>query len=129
VGALILLSNFILGLFGPEFLAARTPMIILGIGQLFNAGTGVVISLLIVTGQHKTATKVYGVSAGLYLILAFLGIRVFGLVGAAVATAIIMALWNIWLSELAYRRLGLHTAIPAAVQALARRRLQSGQKD
>jgi O-antigen/teichoic acid export membrane protein len=129
VGALILLSNFILGLFGPEFLAARTPMIILGIGQLFNAGTGVVISLLIVTGQHKTATKVYGVSAGLYLILAFLGIRVFGLVGAAVATAMIMALWNIWLSVLAYRRLGLHTAIPAAVQALARRRLQSGQKD
>ena len=128
VGALILLSNFILGLFGPEFLAARTPMIILGIGQLFNAGTGVVISLLIVTGQHKTATKVYGVSAGLYLILAFLGIRVFGLVGAAVATAMIMALWNIWLSVLAYRRLGLHTAIPAAVQALARRRLQSGQK-
>jgi hypothetical protein len=36
----------------------------------------------------------------------------------------IMALWNIWLSVLAYRRLGLHTAIPAAVQALARRGLQ-----
>ena len=121
VGALVLLSNFILGLFGPEFLAARTPMIILGVGQLFNAGTGVVISLLIVTGYHKTATKVYGVSAGLYLILVYFGIRYFGLVGAAVATAMIMALWNIWLALLAYDRLGLHTSIYAAMRSLIRR--------
>ena len=121
VAALIFLANFILGLFGPAFLAARTPMIILGIGQLFNAGTGVVISLLIVTGYHKTATKVYGVSAGLYLILAYIGIHFWGLIGAAVATALIMALWNIWLSILAYKRLGLHTSIIAAALARTKR--------
>jgi O-antigen/teichoic acid export membrane protein len=121
VAALIFLANFILGLFGPAFLAARTPMIILGIGQLFNAGTGVVISLLIVTGYHKTATKVYGISAGLYLILAYIGIHFWGLIGAAVATALIMALWNIWLSILAYKRLGLHTSIIAAALARTKR--------
>ena len=120
VGALILLSNFILGLFGPAFVAARTPMIILGVGQLFNAGTGVVVSLLIVTGYHNTATKVYGVSAALYILAAYVGILFWGLTGAAVATALIMAFWNIWLSALAWKKLGLHTSIFAAMRALPR---------
>jgi O-antigen/teichoic acid export membrane protein len=120
VGALILLSNFILGLFGPAFVAARTPMIILGVGQLFNAGTGVVVSLLIVTGYHNTATKVYGVSAALYILAAYVGILFWGLTGAAMATALIMAFWNIWLSALAWKKLGLHTSIFAAMRALPR---------
>ncbi len=118
VGALALFSHFILGLFGPAFVAARIPMIILGVGQLFNAGTGVVVSLLIVTGHHNTATKVYGVSAGLYIVVAYVGITLWGLTGAAVATALIMAFWNIWLSTLAWKKLGLHTSIFAAMRAL-----------
>ena len=118
VAALTLFSNFILGLFGPAFVAARTPMIILGVGQLFNAATGVVVSLLIVTGNHNTVTKVFGVSAALYILAAYVGITLWGLTGAAAATALIMALWNIWLAGLAWKRLGLHTSIIAAMRAL-----------
>ncbi len=115
---LSLFSTFILGLFGEAFVAAQWPMIILGVGQLFNAGTGVVVSLMIVSGHHLAVTRVFGVSALLYVILLFFGIQMFGLIGAAVATALTMALWNIWLNRLAWRQLHLHTSIVEAVIAL-----------
>ena len=114
-------SSFILGLFGEAFVAAQWPMIILGAGQLFNAGTGVVVSLMIVSGHHVAVTRVFGVSALLYVILLFFGIQAFGLIGAAVATALTMALWNIWLNRLAWRRLHLHTSIVEAMVALPKR--------
>ncbi len=100
-------------------------MIILGVGQLFNAGTGVVVSLMIVSGHHMTVTRVFGVSALIYVILLFFGIQAFGLNGAAVATALTMALWNIWLNRLAWRDMKLHTSIVEAMIALIRRYRQT----
>ena len=114
-------STFILGLFGEAFVAAQWPMIILGVGQLFNAGTGVVVSLMIVSGHHVAVTRVFGISALLYVILLFFGIQTFGLIGAAVATALTMALWNIWLNRLTMRQLHLHTSIVEAMVALPQR--------
>jgi len=64
---------------------------------------------------------VFGVSALLYVILLFFGIQAFGLIGAAVATALTMTLWNIWLNRLAWRRLHLHTSIVEAMVALPKR--------
>ncbi len=119
---LSLLARPVLSLFGPAFGAAAVPLIILALGQLVNAATGVVVALFIVTGQHWRVTGVFGLSAALYLILTYLGIRFYGLVGAALATAGIMAFWNIWLSVDAARRLGLQTSIGAAVAELLRRR-------
>jgi O-antigen/teichoic acid export membrane protein len=118
---LSLFSTFILGLFGEAFVAAQWPMIILGVGQLFNAGTGVVVSLMIVSGHHVAVTRVFGISALLYVILLFFGIQAFGLIGAAVATALTMALWNIWLNRLALRQLHLHTSIVEAMVAFLKR--------
>jgi len=122
---LSLFSDFILGLFGEAFVAAQWPMIILGIGQLFNAGTGVVVSLMIVSGHHMTVTRVFGISALIYIILLFFGIQAFGLIGAAMATALTMALWNIWLNRLAWRDMKLHTSIVEAMIALVRRKRQT----
>lgn len=117
-----LLARPVLSLFGPAFVAAEVPLIILALGQLVNAATGVVVALFIVTGQHLRVTWVFGLSAALYVLLTYLGIRFYGLVGAALATAVIMAFWNIWLSADAARRLGLQTSIVAAVAALLPRR-------
>jgi O-antigen/teichoic acid export membrane protein len=123
---LSLLARPVLSLFGPAFVVAAVPLIILALGQLVNAATGVVVALFIVTGQHWRVTGVFGLSAALYGVLTYLGVRFYGLVGAALATAGIMAFWNLWLSVDAARRLGLQTSIVAAVGELLRRRLRTG---
>ncbi len=106
----------ILRLFGPDFVAAQGPLIVLGLGQLVNASTGVVVGLLIVTGHHIRVTVVFAWSALLYLILTYLGIRFFGLMGAALSTAMTMSLWNIWLHRWTVKRLGLRTSIVSALR-------------
>jgi O-antigen/teichoic acid export membrane protein len=119
---LSLLARPVLALFGPTFVGATTPLIILALGQLVNAATGVVVPLFIVTGHHVRVTVVFGVSAALYVVLTYLGIRAWGLVGAALATALVMAAWNIVLTMDAGRRLGLQTSIVAAIEAWRRGR-------
>lgn len=120
VVGLSVLARPVLGLFGPAFVTATTPLVILALGQLVNAATGVVVPLFIVTGHHVRVTVVFGVSAALYVGLAYLGIRWWGLVGAALATALVMAGWNIALTVDAARRLGLQTSIVAAIGAWRR---------
>ena len=113
-GGLVLFAEPILSLFGKEFGAAKLPMMILAIGQLVNVGAGAVGYLLNMTGHQNQCAKVVGCCAILNLFLNWISIPYLGILGAAIATAISMSLWNIWMNALVVKHLGVNPSIVAA---------------
>ena len=107
----ILFGDLFLRLFGPEFAAARTTLVILSLGQLVNAATGTVGMLLNMTGHERDTALAVGVSAVLNVVLNLLLIPRFGLSGAAIATALGTLVWNVLLSLFVYRRLGFYSLL------------------
>jgi O-antigen/teichoic acid export membrane protein len=108
---MIVFGEPILALFGPEFVAARLPLTLLVCGYLMNAAAGAVGILLNMTGHQNATARVFTIAALLNIVLNLLFIPRFGTVGAALSTALTMAIWNVWLSALVQRRLGLHTSV------------------
>ncbi|MGL4617585.1 MAG: flippase, partial [Chroococcidiopsis sp.] len=92
---LIVFAEPVLQLFGAEFTTARGALIVLILGQLVNVGAGSVGYLLIMTGNQIPAASVMGISAFTNVVLNFVGIHWLGIVGAALATAFSMMLWNV----------------------------------
>jgi O-antigen/teichoic acid export membrane protein len=105
------LSGPLLRVFGPDFSAARWPLVILVAGQLVNAATGSVGYLLVLTGHQKDAARVYGVFALVNVALVPLGIVLLGTAGAALATALATVGWNLWMHRLVVRRIGIEASI------------------
>lgn len=112
---LIAFARPVLGVFGPEFVAARWELTILALGQLVNAGAGSVGYLMMMTGHQNQSTYIFGVSAFANVVLNALLIPILGTIGAAIATAITMALWNIWLHVLVVKYLGVYPSIVATL--------------
>ncbi len=115
---LILVGDRVLGLFGAEFVAARWSMTVLILGQLVNVGAGSVGYLMEMTGHHRQCAMVLGCSAMLNLLLNAILIPLWGILGAAIATATTMALWNIWLHHLVVKYLGVKPSIVSAILSL-----------
>jgi O-antigen/teichoic acid export membrane protein len=102
-------ADTILAFFGTEFVAARPTLIILIIGQLFNAFTGSVTILLTTTYHERETTRAVVVSAILNLIASAMLIPAYGAVGAALASTFSIVYWNVHLVIYARRRLGIDT--------------------
>lgn len=122
---LIVFAEPVLGLFGPEFVAARWAMTALIVGQLVNVGAGSVGYLLMMTGHHNQCAHVMGWSALVNLLLNLIGIPLLGIAGAALATAVSMALWNIWLHALVVKHLEISPSIVAALGFVPQTRRRS----
>ncbi len=106
-GILAASRHMVLALFGEGFGVAATSLLILLAGQAVNALCGPVGLTLALTGHERATLKVYAVAATVNIVLNLLLIPVWGLPGAAGATALSAALWNIWLTVLTQRRLGV----------------------
>ena len=90
-----LLAGFILGLFGTEYQSAKEVLWILLGGQLINSICGPVAIYLNMTGKQM---RLQFILLGGLLLNIFLNlwlIPIHGLIGAAMATAISMAAWNL----------------------------------
>jgi O-antigen/teichoic acid export membrane protein len=111
----VLLSGF----FGPPFVPAAPALSILSIGQLTNAATGSVATLLVMTGNQRRAAMGITSGAVLNVGLATLLIPAVGLVGAAVAAAASLIVSNLILVALTQRSLHIH---PTAFGRLGIRR-------
>jgi len=112
-GALVLwlAGEWLLGLFGEAFTVAHPALLVLLGGQLVHAACGSVALLMTMTGhQDRAAIILVAVAVGNALLNAAL-IPAFGLVGAAVATAIAIATWNVWMFVAVKRRLGVDPSI------------------
>lgn len=81
-------------IFGETYAAGTVALAILAIGQLANAAFGSVGALLNMTGHEKDAMKGMLYSVGLNIALAFLLIPLYGIEGAALASALSVIAWN-----------------------------------
>ena len=75
-------------LFGREYGVAALALQIMAVGQLFNAATGAVGPLLIMTGQQRTWLRLALIALILTLVGNILFIRWWGLAGAALSTSL-----------------------------------------
>lgn len=108
---LAIVGRIVLGFFGPGFSSATSILLVLLIGQLINAAAGSVGYLMILTGNQREAARVYGSVTVGHLAMTPLAILAFGSIGAAIATSVSFAFWNLWLSVLAMRRLDINASI------------------
>lgn len=100
------LGQFILGLFGSEFEAGYSALLILIAGFALVAPLGPITSLLIMTGHHYAAAGIHTASIALNIALNALFIPLWGIEGAALATASSLCLSNGGLFLVARRKLG-----------------------
>ncbi|MCG8587645.1 MAG: polysaccharide biosynthesis C-terminal domain-containing protein, partial [Pirellulales bacterium] len=93
--ALIIFSPMVLALFGKAFAGASIVVFVLVLGHWINAASGSSALFLCVTGQERACAIIFAAGAALNVILNTLLIPAYGAVGAATATAISLAAWNI----------------------------------
>lgn len=93
--AIILFPDAFLKIFGSEFTVGKNALIILSVGMFFSAFSGSTINILNMTGHEKKAYNILLFSAILNLILNYFLIPIYGINGAAIATAGTTILWNL----------------------------------
>lgn len=81
--------------FGAEYGPGRVALAILGVGQLMSASFGPVVYLLNMTGNERQTLRAIGLGACMNILLLAGLVPLFGLNGAAVATAGAMLVWNV----------------------------------
>lgn len=105
------LGEWILGIFGVEFIEGYEVLLILSLGQLFNLACGIGANLLMMTG-HERATF-WGLLLSTVVNLSFnvLLIPSMGMNGAAIATVLGVVVWNVILLYLVRQKLGIDASI------------------
>ncbi len=94
-------------LFGKPYEIGWAALIILGVGQLVNAGTGPVTGLLVMSGLQNYLFVISGVSLGAGAAMCIFLIPRFGMVGAAVATAVSIGGMFAWAVYVGKRELNM----------------------
>ena len=105
------LSPWYLSIFGQEFLAGRSALIILCIGQLLNAFAGLPNILLNMTGYEFYTASVASVGIVVNIVLNALLVPRWGVEGAATATAVSLVLISATNLVIANKKLKLHSSI------------------
>lgn len=93
--AIAIFPEFITGMFGEEYKVGAMEMVVLAAGQLVNSLCGPNMTLLNMTGKERNAQAIMLLAAGANLLFNFLLIPRYGIMGAAIATSVSMAIWNI----------------------------------
>jgi len=91
----LIFPGWFMGLFGKEFKKGTLALIFLTIGQFANAACGSVGYILQMTGHQKFVQNIILIAAMLNVILNYLLIPIYGLIGAAIASAISIIFWNV----------------------------------
>jgi O-antigen/teichoic acid export membrane protein len=103
----VLFGRPILALFGADFVAGNTALTILVIGYLLNAAMGTSGYLLIMTKHERAAAMTFSCSAAINILGNLLFIPIWGVNGAAVATALSVVAVSMTMAILAFRYLGI----------------------
>ncbi len=100
----VLVGEFVLGLFGTEFKAGHTVLIILGAAYLPVSAVGPAVLMLNVSGFHTQALKSSLFAMVLWLVIAPPMVSTFGIVGAATSGLITLTAWSaaLWYSVRRY---------------------------
>ncbi|RWO06502.1 MAG: lipopolysaccharide biosynthesis protein [Mesorhizobium sp.] len=115
----LVLGEPMLSLFGPEFVAGYPLLFLLVFGVVARAAVGPCESLLTMSGNQNICAAVYAMTLTLNIGLNLVLIPLFGLWGAAMATAFAMIFEAGALSFTVWRRLGIVMVIFVAAKGAA----------
>jgi O-antigen/teichoic acid export membrane protein len=93
--------------FGNEYVNSYYPLMIIAVGQLFNVVVGPAGYLLSMAGFEKDTAKVMVWASILNVLLNLLLIQKFGMIGAAVSSALCLAIWNLSVMMILRKRIGI----------------------
>lgn len=91
---MIFSSNSML-VFGADYTAASTALVILSLGQLVNIATGAVGPLMVMMNRQNQFLQIQFVALGITLLLNFWWIPIWGLAGAAIGNSIGITVGNL----------------------------------
>ena len=115
-------SDFILSIFGEEFAQAKESLIIIATGYFIFTLFGNAIQILFMTGHQWQASRIVMVSTALNIVLNLYLIPIYGIAGAAIATAICEVLKGAVAAFCVNRYLLINTSfigvLPTAYRAL-----------
>jgi O-antigen/teichoic acid export membrane protein len=103
---LLLYGKSILALFGAEFVPGYGALFILALGQFCAAVFGPQEHLLLMTGRERLAAFIIGAGALVNILLNLLLVPVYGIVGAAIATATGITVMKTAMAIAIYRHIG-----------------------
>jgi O-antigen/teichoic acid export membrane protein len=103
---LVVGGKFLLGIFGAEFTSGYTALVILIAGQFVSTISGPVGNLLQMTGNERAFLYIVACMASLNVILNLLLIPRYGIVGAAISSAVTLTLNNVLCVVTIRKRLG-----------------------
>lgn len=109
---MIFAGDWVMGLFGPEFVQGGTALAILVVGQAVNTMTGSVGYLLNMTGHERDNRDAAILSVLIMFATALTLIPLLGLIGAALASMFAVLTTNIYASIQVYRRLRVLVILP-----------------
>jgi O-antigen/teichoic acid export membrane protein len=110
-GLLLLFGHLLLGLYGTAFVEGRPALTALVLGQFTIAACGPVGFLSTMTGHERQASAYVAGSALANVGLNALLIPAFGLVGAAISTALAVSMRSLLLARWVRRRLGYRVGL------------------
>ena len=108
LGIIIFRKNILL-FFGEGVLGGQQALLVLCFGQFVNVVFGSVGLLLIMTGHQKFSIFSLAAGTGLNIILNFVLVPRYGLMGTAIATAMSLALWNCMMCFFVRKKLDIRT--------------------
>lgn len=116
-------SPLLLGWYGPNFLAGRTPLAILILGQVVASSAGAQLQLLKMSGREIAAAKVLCASLTVQVVLGVILVPQLGMLGAALASLGCLLAWNLSMVPIVWRHLGIRPGIfrrPPPLTAMSR---------
>lgn len=111
VGVILVARNLILEAFGPGFRQSAPALVILGVGELVRAMSGSVGFVLSMTGHHRLVVGTLAWATVAHLALCLVLIPAFGIIGAATATAVVLALSNGALAVRCWKTAGINPSV------------------
>lgn len=99
----------ILEVFGQEFVIGKTALIILSVGQIVSAFSGSTMIVLNMTGREKVGRNILIITAVINIVVNYLLIPQYGIVGAAIATMSSTIFWNLISVMYIYKSFGFFT--------------------
>jgi O-antigen/teichoic acid export membrane protein len=106
----VLFADWMLALFGADFVDGTLALRILAVGHLLSVASGSVGTVLLMTGHEKENAWGVAISATLNIALNVVLIPRWGIEGAAAATAISMIARSLVLLVFLWKRLGMSTS-------------------
>lgn len=104
---MLLVGKFILSLFGAGYEAGYVLLFVMALGLLAKASVGPAESLLTMSGRQNWAAAIYGLTFFINLALNFSLVPIYGLIGAAAATAFSVTFESAALYACVRRTMGL----------------------